>query len=163
MRQTLGIVSHIHMLGSISMCMTSTYHYIWYNRRSPFISTMRYLSYTSVSSDDEKPTLVIKENTAAIAPAPSPDARRAQFGSAENRRKVRFGPSTLIQSDFCHGYLEFAKGEGLELSLPVVKLDLLRYWDGRPVWFVCCERRKDGKPGPGDSIFCVGFEIMVDT
>lgn len=37
----------------------------------------------------------------------------------------------------------------------------MKYWDGRPVWYVCCERGKDGKE-PGPIIWCVGFQILLD-
>lgn len=43
-----------------------------------------------------------------------------------------------------------------------LSIDLLRYWDGQPVRFVCCERAKpgekrDGTPW-GQIFFCVVIE-----
>lgn len=132
---------------------------------------MPYLSYIDVtpetnghpSTSFSTSSAVIEEDTSTIVPIPTSDKRRYHFRSSENRQAVRFGPSKIIQSDFCHGHLGFAQGEGLELSLPMISFDLMKYWDGRPVWFLCCERRKDGGPGPGSPLFCIGFEIIVDN
>lgn len=44
----------------------------------------------------------------------------------------------------------------------MVSFDLMKYWDGRPVWFACCERDKKTGKGPGEMIWCVGFEIIED-
>lgn len=38
----------------------------------------------------------------------------------------------------------------------------MRYWDGQPVRFVCCERLPDGAKGPGDPFWCVVFEVVLD-
>jgi hypothetical protein len=38
----------------------------------------------------------------------------------------------------------------------------MRYWDGQPVRFVCCERSPNGAKGPGDPFWCVVFEIVTD-
>ena len=64
-----------------------------------------------------------------------------------------------MTADFCHHYLEFGT-ESIVLRLPCgIALDLLRYWDGQPVRFVCCERAKPGSPKPwGDVFFCVVVE-----
>lgn len=37
----------------------------------------------------------------------------------------------------------------------------MKYWDGQPVRFVCCERKKGGK-GPGDPFWVVVFEVVGD-
>lgn len=48
--------------------------------------------------------------------------------------------------DFCYGFLDFSPS--LALRLPGgVSFDLIKYWDGQPVRFVCCERKR--KPDHG--------------
>jgi hypothetical protein len=56
------------------------------------------------------------------------------------------------------------------LNLPGgISFDLMNYWDGQPVRFVCCERRKGtdeyGKPlkGPGDPFWVVVFQAVPDN
>ncbi|KAG5650490.1 hypothetical protein H0H81_012061 [Sphagnurus paluster] len=68
--------------------------------------------------------------------------RRAYFSSAAHRQEIVFGPQDVVTTDFCYGFLEFSPR--LALRLPGgLSFDLMRYWDGQPVRFVCCER------GPG--------------
>lgn len=91
--------------------------------------------------------------------------RRAYFTSPEKRRQVAFGPSDLITTDFCHGFLSFAgQSGGPQLDLPGgLSFDLGRYWDGQPVRFVCCERKEDGEAGSGEPwgrpFWCVAIEM----
>jgi Protein of unknown function (DUF1769) len=48
----------------------------------------------------------------------------------------------VITTDFCYGFLEFSPK--LSLCLPGgLSFDLMQYWDGQPVRFVCCERKGD--------------------
>ncbi|KAJ3863107.1 hypothetical protein EV359DRAFT_43752 [Lentinula novae-zelandiae] len=91
--------------------------------------------------------------------------RRNYFSVSKNRKSVVFGPEDIITTDFCYGFLEFAPS--LTLRLPGgISFDLLRYWDGQPVRFMCCERkdsnasRLDSEPW-GRSFWCVAIE-MVD-
>ncbi|RDB30093.1 hypothetical protein Hypma_014003 [Hypsizygus marmoreus] len=66
--------------------------------------------------------------------------RRAYFSDSARRREIVFGPEDVITTDFCYGFLEFSPS--LALRLPGgLSFDLMRYWDGQPVRFVCCERR----------------------
>lgn len=71
----------------------------------------------------------------------------------------------MITTDFCYGFLEF--NPALALKLPGgLSFDLMRYWDGQPVRFMCCERKSDeeekGKGVPWGRVFwCVTIE-MVD-
>lgn len=73
--------------------------------------------------------------------------------------------------DFCYGFLEF--NPSLALRLPGgVSFDLMKYWDGQPVRFVCCERKKnqDGVPANGrgskdpwgEMFWCVQIELAED-
>lgn len=68
----------------------------------------------------------------------------------------------LISADFCHHFLEFGE-DSIVLRLPCgISIDLLRYWDGQPIRFVCCERprpghKKDETPW-GKILFCIVIE-----
>lgn len=116
---------------------------------------MPYFSLKEKGRSGTSSSKIIEENASFIVP--QDHTRKAYFRSAEHRRDMVFKPDMFIECDFCHGFLSF--GSGLALSFPMVQFDLMRYWDGRPLWFVCCERSKDGK-GPGNPIWCVGFEIL---
>ena len=118
---------------------------------------MPYFSLKKERQSQAPSSNVIEENATLILP--QGQTRKNYFRNAEHRRGVVFGPDMFIECDFCHGQLSFE--DGLALSLPMVHFDLMRYWDGRPVWFVCCERSGDGK-GPGNTIWCVGFEVMKE-
>ncbi|KIK56908.1 hypothetical protein GYMLUDRAFT_46799 [Collybiopsis luxurians FD-317 M1] len=88
--------------------------------------------------------------------------RRSYFSLQENRENVVFGPKDILTTDFCYGFLEFSPS--LTLRLPGgISFDLLRYWDGQPVRFMCCERKKpgDGSSEPwGRSFWCVAIELV---
>jgi len=90
--------------------------------------------------------------------------RRSYFSVQENRKNIVFGPEDIITTDFCYGFLDFAPS--LTLRLPGgISFDLLRYWDGQPVRFMCCER-KTGDPMPGSdpwgrSFWCVAIELVT--
>lgn len=118
---------------------------------------MPHISVTKDKESSKGSSTVVKENTSTIVP--DDQTRRAHFRAAENRQKFAFGPDQYLECDFCQGLLSFENG--LSVSFPMVHFDLMQYWDGRPVWFVCCERAQNGK-GPGPSIWCVGFEILKD-
>ncbi|XP_006463357.1 hypothetical protein AGABI2DRAFT_186955 [Agaricus bisporus var. bisporus H97] len=95
-------------------------------------------------------------------------ARRAFFSDAANRQSVVFGPQDIITTDFCYGFIEFSPS--LALRLPGgLSFDLMRYWDGQPVRFVCCKRKshedtgKDGDGEPWEKIFwCIAIESYED-
>lgn len=88
--------------------------------------------------------------------------RRSYFSAEENRRNVVFGPKDILTTDFCYGFLEFAPS--LTLRLPGgISFDLLKYWDGQPVRFVCCERKKEGDGGEepwGRTFWVVAIELV---
>lgn len=75
--------------------------------------------------------------------------------------------------DFCYGFLDFSPS--LALRLPGgVSFDLMKYWDGQPVRFVCCERKKKSDSGvlaqgsdagdPWGKIFwCIQIELAEDN
>ena len=70
----------------------------------------------------------------------------------------------MITTDFCYGFINFSPS--LSLQLPGgFSLDLVKYWDGQPVRFVCCERKKvvvnGGEPW-GRIFWCVAIEMVND-
>lgn len=70
----------------------------------------------------------------------------------------------MITTDFCYGFINFSPS--LSLQLPGgFSLDLMKYWDGQPVRFVCCERKRFVEEGgePWGRIFwCVAIEMVND-
>ena len=69
----------------------------------------------------------------------------------------------MITADFCYDYLRFGP-QGVELRLPGgLSIDMMKYWDGQRVPFVCCERRRPGAPGGepwGRVLWCVVIEAV---
>jgi len=96
--------------------------------------------------------------------------RKAYFHKAKHRKEVTFGPHDVLTMDFCHGFLEF--NPSLTLRLPGgVSFDLMKYWDGQPIRFACCERkqgifvhgRDDNTEDPwGRMFWCVQIELAED-
>ncbi|KAG7100025.1 hypothetical protein E1B28_001811 [Marasmius oreades] len=87
--------------------------------------------------------------------------RRSYFSSPDTRRSVMFGSKDIISIDFCYGFLEFSPT--ISLRLPGgLSFDLMRYWDGQPVRFVCCERKRPGDEGTepwGRILWCVVIDL----
>jgi len=77
------------------------------------------------------------------------------------------GEQDILTMDFCYGFLEF--NPNLALRLPGgVSFDLMKYWDGQPVRFVCCERKSKLENGThtsssedpwGQMFWCVQIEL----
>ena len=67
---------------------------------------------------------------------------------ASRSRRICHRPGAqqdLITTDFCYDFLQF-RHEGVTLRLPGgISIDLMKYWDGQPVRFVCCERLPKGQ------------------
>lgn len=92
--------------------------------------------------------------------------RRSHFQNAAKRKDVIFGPEDVITTDFCYDFLHFSP-EGILLRLPGgISIDVMRYWDGQPVRFVCCERAPKGQivnGSPWGRVFwCVVIELADD-
>ena len=73
----------------------------------------------------------------------------------------------VVATDFCYDFLQF-RHEGVTLRLPGgISIDLMKYWDGQPVRFVCCERLKKGERTAeqpwGRVLWCVVIEPADDT
>lgn len=142
---------------------------------SPLIATMPHFTYTPAGLSP--PPFPSKESIgddishlASLPPSPSdnakrprspptPKKRRAHFASPENRRAVQFGPDDVVTTDFCYGFITFPQ---LSLCLPGgISFDLMKYWDGQPVRFVCCERPEDGRSVADAHVFwCVAIESV---
>ncbi|KAI5885082.1 DUF1769-domain-containing protein [Schizophyllum commune H4-8] len=70
-------------------------------------------------------------------------ARKAHFSTPAAREEAVLGPDTVVTCDFAYGFLSFSPS--ISLVLPGgLSFDLMRYWDGQPVRFVCCERASGG-------------------
>jgi hypothetical protein len=118
------------------------------------------------------------------------DRRRAYFRDASHRQELVFGPEVryvsptafpyrprrrtwqdVFTTDFCYGFIQFAPT--LSLNLPGgISFDLMHYWDGQPVRFMCCERKREaesgGEEGGADDVpwgrvlWCVAIEPVED-
>lgn len=76
---------------------------------------------------------------------------------------IRICSKDVITIDFCYGFLEF--NPTLALRIPGgVTFDLMKYWDGQPVRFVCCERKNsdEGADPWGRIFWCVSIEMADD-
>ena len=90
--------------------------------------------------------------------------RRTHFSNAAHRQAFIFGPSDLFTMEFCYGFLEFRPK--LVIRFPGgISFDLMHYWDGQPVRFACCERKKptndqsaDDQEPWGRIFFIISFE-----
>ncbi|OJT14872.1 hypothetical protein TRAPUB_8563 [Trametes pubescens] len=95
----------------------------------------------------------------------SPSKRRGYFANALRRQEVVFGPEDIVTTDFCYDFLQFSHS-GIALRLPGgITIDVMKYWDGQPVRFVCCERVKKGERTDrpwGRILWCVVIEPAED-
>ncbi|KAI0026781.1 hypothetical protein K488DRAFT_64527 [Vararia minispora EC-137] len=93
--------------------------------------------------------------------------RRSFFATQEHRRNVVFGPSDLITTDFCYGFIQFAPSPSLQLP-GGISFDLMRYWDGQPVRFMCCERKGSAADDGDEDVpwgrvsWCIVIELVED-
>ncbi|KAL4252011.1 Protein of unknown function DUF1769 [Pleurotus pulmonarius] len=120
-------------------------------------------SFSSRSSSKSKGK---KRRSLSSANLYSASDRRSHFSDVANRQEVEFGPHDLITTDFCYGFLQFSPS--LALALPGgLSFDLMKYWDGQPVRFVCCERKGENEEGGSDEpwgriFWCVVIELVED-
>ncbi|KAI0355966.1 DUF1769-domain-containing protein [Trametes cingulata] len=144
---------------------------------SPLVATMPYLRHQRSPRGAPAPQFPPKEplsddvsqlrTSAGASLSPngklngSPSKRRSYFANALRRQEVVFGPEDLITTDFCYDFLEFSH-DGISLRLPGgISIDVMKYWDGQPVRFVCCERVPRGERGErpwGRVLWCVVIE-----
>ncbi|CCL98221.1 uncharacterized protein FIBRA_00215 [Fibroporia radiculosa] len=145
---------------------------------SPLIATMPYLQHRRLESETKPPAfppdVPIENDISQLALMDKNGAkskellkdRRSYFCNAAHRKDVVFGPEDLITADFCHDYLRFS-AHGVCLRLPGgITIDMMKYWDGQPVRFVCCQRindieRSGGQPW-GRVFWCVVIEPVED-
>jgi len=123
---------------------------------------------------ERKHTDKLARNEQTLQELHTADRRRAHFRDASHRRKLVFGPEDLFTTDFCYGFIQFAPT--LSLNLPGgISFDLMHYWDGQPVCFVCCERKHEAESDGGGSeeggaddvpwgrvLWCVAIEHVPD-
>ncbi|KZT71921.1 DUF1769-domain-containing protein [Daedalea quercina L-15889] len=139
---------------------------------SPLISTMPYLEHKKISGPEDIPPFPsdgLIENDISQLHLESANnidltkERRTFFKDAARRKEVMFGPEDLITADFCYNYLQFS-AQGVELRLPAgITIDMMKYWDGQRVPFVCCERLHAGDQHsePWGRIFwCIVIEAV---
>ncbi|KAH8084352.1 hypothetical protein BXZ70DRAFT_570775 [Cristinia sonorae] len=141
---------------------------------SPLISTMPYLQHTRLKELHQvapfPPLEPVRDNVADLHfTQDDPEIeggvnRKSYFQDAKHRKAVELGSQDLITADFCWGYLNFSP-DGISARIPGgLSLDLMKYWDGLPVRFVCCERipkgeTVDGMPW-GKIYWCLAIEAI---
>jgi len=143
---------------------------------SPLVATMPYLAHSRTAETSHAksfpPLKPLVDDTRSLPinhakAAGSSCKRRTYFQSPSHRDEVTFGPEDLVTTDFCYDFLHFSS-DGIALRLPGgLSVDVLRYWDGQPVTFVCCERipqgtTVDGNPW-GKVFWCVVIEPAEDV
>jgi hypothetical protein len=135
---------------------------------SPLVSTMPYFAHQTLEPDEllpEFPSKPIIDSVDELVPTNDSayrTDRRSYFSDAQHRKDIKFGPNDLITTDFCYGFLSFPD---ISLNLPGgLSFDLMRYWDGQPVRFVCCERSKNRNEHgfEGKSFWCVVIEVVEE-
>ncbi|KAI0676355.1 hypothetical protein C8Q78DRAFT_1157991 [Trametes maxima] len=150
---------------------------------SPLVATMPYFRQQRAPRGAPPPPFPPAEplsddatqlRTTPSAPAPanpalaklkaSPAKRRSYFANALRRQEVVFGPEDVVTTDFCYDFLQFSHS-GIALRLPGgITIDVMKYWDGQPVRFVCCDRARRGAGGGGGErpwgrvLWCVVIE-----
>ncbi|KAH9177738.1 hypothetical protein EDB89DRAFT_1844248 [Lactarius sanguifluus] len=131
---------------------------------------------TSPFPRNERPSRTkLTRHEQALQELRTADRRRAYFRDASHRRDLIFGPEDVFTTDFCYGFIHFAPT--LSLNLPGgISFDLMHYWDGQPVRFMCCERKREAEnDGGGGSeeggadnvpwgrvLWCVAIEQVPD-
>ncbi|TFY56850.1 hypothetical protein EVJ58_g7383 [Rhodofomes roseus] len=138
---------------------------------SPLISTMPYLEHKRVNGPEDVPPfppdeLVGNDLSQLLESTKKMDVskdRRTFFKDAATRKEVVFGPEDLITADFCYDYLDFSP-QGVQLRLPGgITIDMMKYWDGQRVPFVCCERLHPGDEHSepwGRILWCIVIEAV---
>ncbi|KAI0732740.1 hypothetical protein C8Q72DRAFT_816797 [Fomitopsis betulina] len=139
---------------------------------SPLIATMPYLEHKKISGPGDIPSFPPEHlvgndmSHLHLECAKKTDLskdRRTVFKDVARRKEVVFGSEDLITADFCYNYLRFSS-QGVELCLPGgLTIDMMKYWDGQPVPFVCCERLRPGEhlgQPWGRILWCVVIEAV---
>lgn len=115
------------------------------------------------AAGDDKAAFV-EEDALGIIPdvahlAQDTPARRKYLADPANRAALTLTPDVEVGMEFSNGILDF---NTLSVQLPKpfsVSFNLLKYWDGQPVTYVC--RRKSEDPlDPEGMYWSVAFEIV---
>ncbi|KAI0296433.1 hypothetical protein BC826DRAFT_875918, partial [Russula brevipes] len=130
---------------------------------SPLVSRHPSSGTATPESEGSVPTSFTRHEQ-AVQELRTADRRRAYFRDGSHRRELTFGPKDIFTIDFCYGFIHFSPT--LALHLPGgISFDLMHYWDGQPVRFVCCERKREGEEGDAGSdvpwgriLWCMAIE-----
>ncbi|KAL1924164.1 uncharacterized protein VTP21DRAFT_7199 [Calcarisporiella thermophila] len=101
----------------------------------------------------------ITEDTSSLSARGSPrtpmdvSTRRKYFSDSEKAKKVVLGPDQEVQFDFFNAYVDF---NSAAIRLPGFSVNVLGYWDGQPLRYVC--KTRDGKI----IFFVVQFELLSE-
>ncbi|KAF9019107.1 DUF1769-domain-containing protein [Hymenopellis radicata] len=140
---------------------------------SPLVATMPHFSHTQEEPPQFPPRTPLVDDTSNLylaVTSSSPDVffkkeketspdlsslttaskRRAYFASEPNRRTITFGRIFLLRLPRIPPLTALRLPGGLSF-------DLMRYWDGQPVRFVCCERGTGDQPW-GRVFWCLSIE-----
>lgn len=134
---------------------------------SPVVSTMTKLRMKKgpeAADGEQADQAVIEEDALGIIPdvahlAHDTPARRKYLADATHRAALALTPDVEVGMEFSNGILDF---NTLSVQLPrpfSVSFNLLKYWDGQPVTYVC-RRRSDSPADPAGVYWSVAFEIV---
>lgn len=141
---------------------------------SPVVSTMTKLKMkrhgdpanpsAPVVSDEQEELAWVEEDSLSVIPevahlANDTPARRKYLADAATRNSLVLTPDIEMGMEFSNGILDF---NTLSVQLPKpfsVSFNLLKYWDGQPVTYVC-RRRSENPLDPAGMYWSVAFEIV---
>ncbi|KAH8084357.1 hypothetical protein BXZ70DRAFT_570964 [Cristinia sonorae] len=138
---------------------------------SPLVTSIPHLSHrraVSVESANDAPQFPppepLRDDISQLADGVAD--RQAHFQDASRRKEMVFGPEDIITADFCHGHLDISS-QGIAVQVPGgFSFDMMQYWDGKPVRFICCERIQKGESTggfPWGRVFwCVALEVAQE-
>ncbi|TCD61470.1 hypothetical protein EIP91_008405 [Steccherinum ochraceum] len=141
---------------------------------SPLITTMPHFAHTRVPGEREPPAFppmdVLVDDLYELRYADDVQDqwkqgvdRKLHFKNQKRRKGVSFGPEDLITADFVHGHLDITP-ESVSIQVPGgFSFDMMQYWDGSPVRFICCERGKKGESVNGTPWGKVFWCVAIDT
>lgn len=119
---------------------------------------------SSDSTSSPSDSAVIEEDALGIIPdvahlTHDTPARRKYLADASHRSSLTLTPDIELGMEFSNGILDF---NTLSVQLPKpfsASFNLLKYWDGQPVTYVC-ERKSDNPLDPEGMYWSVAFEIV---
>ncbi|KAI7865183.1 hypothetical protein BDF14DRAFT_1730739 [Spinellus fusiger] len=126
---------------------------------SPLLVTMNRLALQSAPLPDwpYEEGQAVEENTKLLdlnLDLDTAKARRTFFTTPQHREEVLINDQQVWSMDFCNPYLDFLN---YKVCLPVLEIDVLRYWDGQPLRFIA--KTKDSTA----TFFIVQFQLEKDV